>query len=94
LPHFIDLFLNRYTDLSLKFYTVLMSHADDVQAVSIDEALVDVTTAVSRLRRAAARGGSQHDPAKDFAERIRAEVKQVTECESQSSFSSSLISGD
>jgi DNA repair protein REV1 len=71
-----------------------MSHADDVQAVSIDEALVDVTTAVSRLRRAAARGGSQHDPAKDFAERIRAEVKQVTECESQSSFSSSLISGD
>ncbi|KAF7336714.1 DNA repair protein [Mycena venus] len=71
----------RYTDLSLKFYTVLMSHADDVQAVSIDEALVDVTTAVSRLRRAAESVGSPHDPAKDFAERIRAEVKQATQCE-------------
>ncbi|KAF8206292.1 hypothetical protein K438DRAFT_1963365 [Mycena galopus ATCC 62051] len=71
----------RYKDISLKFYTVLMSHADDVQAVSIDEALVDVTTAVSRLRRAATHAGSPHDPAKDFAERIRAEVKQATECE-------------
>ncbi|KAK7033220.1 DNA repair protein [Favolaschia claudopus] len=71
----------RYTEISLKFYTVLMSHADDVQAVSIDEALVDVTSAVSRLRRAAVRAGSPHDPAKDFAERIRAEVKQATECE-------------
>ncbi|KAJ7928918.1 hypothetical protein B0H13DRAFT_2228851 [Mycena leptocephala] len=66
----------RYTDLSLKFYTVLMSHADDVQAVSIDEALVDVTTAVSRLRRAATRAGSPHDPAKDFAEQIRTEVSR------------------
>ncbi|KAJ7274282.1 hypothetical protein B0H12DRAFT_1066406 [Mycena haematopus] len=72
---------SRYTDLALKFYTVLMSHADDVQAVSIDEALVDVTTAVSRLRRAATRAGSPQDPAKDFAERIRAEVRQATECE-------------
>ncbi|KAJ6513132.1 hypothetical protein C8R45DRAFT_920854 [Mycena sanguinolenta] len=71
----------RYTDLSLKFYTVLMTHADDVQAVSIDEALIDVTTAVSLIRRAAARAGSPQDPAKDFAERIRAEVKQATECE-------------
>ncbi|KAJ7773410.1 hypothetical protein B0H16DRAFT_1714296 [Mycena metata] len=71
----------RYRDLSLKFYTVLMSHADDVQAVSIDEALIDVTTAVSRLRSAAARAGSPHDPAKDFAERIRKEVKAATQCE-------------
>ncbi|KAJ6508013.1 hypothetical protein C8R47DRAFT_1209023 [Mycena vitilis] len=70
----------RYKDISLKFYTVLMSHADDVQAVSIDEALIDVTTAVSRLRSAAARAGSPRDPAKDFAELIRAEVMQMTEC--------------
>ncbi|KAJ7030391.1 hypothetical protein C8F04DRAFT_1222377 [Mycena alexandri] len=71
----------RYKDLSLRFYTVLMSHADDVQAVSIDEALIDVTTAVSRLRSAAVRAGSPHDPAKDFAERIRTEVKAATQCE-------------
>ncbi|KAJ7118926.1 hypothetical protein C8R44DRAFT_841304 [Mycena epipterygia] len=71
----------RYKDLSLKFYTILMSHADDLEAVSIDEALIDVTTAVSRLRSAAARAGSPHDPAKDFAESIRAEVKEATACE-------------
>ncbi|KAJ7227303.1 hypothetical protein GGX14DRAFT_629326 [Mycena pura] len=71
----------RYKDVSLKFYTVLMSHADDLEAVSIDEALIDVTVAVNHLRSAAASAGSPHDPAKDFAERIRAEVKQATECE-------------
>jgi DNA repair protein REV1 len=59
-----------------------MSHADDLEAVSIDEALIDVTTAVSRLRSAAASAGSPHDPAKDFAESIRAEVKEATGCES------------
>ncbi|KAJ6531915.1 hypothetical protein B0H19DRAFT_1273095 [Mycena capillaripes] len=72
---------DRYKDFALKFYTVLMSHADDIQAVSIDEALIDVTTAVSRLRSAAARAGSPHDPAKDFAEHIRSEVRQATQCE-------------
>ncbi|KAJ7494425.1 hypothetical protein B0H11DRAFT_2392932 [Mycena galericulata] len=61
----------RYKDLSLKFYTVLMSHADEVEAVSIDEALIDVTAAVSRLRTTP----------KDFAETIRAEVKEATACE-------------
>ncbi|KAJ7118629.1 hypothetical protein C8R43DRAFT_1099174 [Mycena crocata] len=71
----------RYKDLSLKFYTVLMSHADELEAVSIDEALVDVTTAVARVRRAYARVGSTIDPATAFAESIRAEVKQATACE-------------
>jgi DNA repair protein REV1 len=75
--------LCRYHELSLKFYTVLMSHADDLEAVSLDEALIDVTSAVSRLRSHAARQGSPHDPAKDFAESIRVEVKQATGCESQ-----------
>ncbi|KAJ6620397.1 hypothetical protein B0H10DRAFT_2207916 [Mycena sp. CBHHK59/15] len=71
----------RYKDLSLKFYTVLMSHADDLEAISIDEVLVDVTTAVSHLRSRAARQGSPHDPAKDFAESIRTEVREATGCE-------------
>ena len=29
-----------------------MSHVDDLQAVSVDEALVDVTSAIARVRRA------------------------------------------
>ena len=60
-----------------------MSHADDLQAVSVDEALIDVTDRVSQLRTRAAAEGSQHDPARDYAETIRAEVRKATQCESK-----------
>ncbi|PBK98552.1 DNA repair protein [Armillaria gallica] len=67
-----------YKQFSLRFYTVLMAHADDLQAVSVDEALIDVTSTVNRLR---AKAKSVVDPAKELAEIIRAEVKTSTECE-------------
>ena len=41
--------LYRYKQFSLQFYTILMSHADDLQAVSVDEALIDVTSSVRRI---------------------------------------------
>ncbi|PPQ77576.1 hypothetical protein CVT25_011368 [Psilocybe cyanescens] len=68
---------DRYKQYSLLFYTVLMSYADDLQAVSVDEALIDVTTTVNRLRVQSA----TQDPAKDFAETIRAHVRKATSCE-------------
>ncbi|KAF8162778.1 hypothetical protein B0H34DRAFT_650257 [Crassisporium funariophilum] len=71
----------RYKEISLLFYTVLMSHADDLQAVSVDEALIDVTTTVNQLRAQTRRQGSPHDLAKDFAETIRAEIRKATSCE-------------
>ena len=64
-----------------------MSHVDDLQAVSVDEALVDVTSAVARVRRAKQLESgdrpldSGYDPAKEFAETLRTEVKNVTGCE-------------
>ncbi|KAK0187197.1 hypothetical protein F5146DRAFT_766832 [Armillaria mellea] len=67
-----------YKQFSLRFYTVLMAHADDLQAVSVDEALIDVTSTVNRLR---AKAKGVVDPAKELAEIIRAEVKKSTECE-------------
>ncbi|KAF4614910.1 hypothetical protein D9613_003349 [Agrocybe pediades] len=67
----------RYKQFSLLFYTVLMSHADDLQAVSVDEALIDATITVNQLR---AQSGTE-DPAKDYAEKIRAEVRKATGCE-------------
>ncbi|KAK0200352.1 hypothetical protein DFS33DRAFT_1387562 [Desarmillaria ectypa] len=67
-----------YKQFSLRFYTVLMSHADDLQAVSVDEALIDVTSTVNRLR---AKAKGIVDPAKELAETIRAEVKKSTKCE-------------
>ncbi|KAI8974254.1 hypothetical protein BD414DRAFT_424627 [Trametes punicea] len=75
----------RYKQLSLQFYTILMAHADDLQAVSVDEALIDVTSSVARIRAELAQRSDDAqeavDPARDFAEAIRAQVKQVTGCE-------------
>ncbi|KAF8839868.1 DNA repair protein [Paxillus ammoniavirescens] len=69
----------RYKSLSLQFYTILMRHADDLQAVSVDEALVDVSSGVTRLRTATPL--SADDPAVTLAQTIRAQVKQTTGCE-------------
>ncbi|RPD55674.1 DNA repair protein [Lentinus tigrinus ALCF2SS1-7] len=75
----------RYKQFSLQFYTILMAHADDLQAVSVDEALIDVTSSVARIRTELAErlesSDDPSDPAKDFAESIRAQVKKVTGCE-------------
>ncbi|TFK20124.1 DNA repair protein [Coprinopsis marcescibilis] len=72
----------RYKQFSLLFYTVLMSHADDLQAVSVDEALIDVTNNVSQWRsQAECQETSYPDPAKDYAELIRAEIRKATGCE-------------
>ncbi|KAE9408827.1 DNA repair protein [Gymnopus androsaceus JB14] len=71
-----------YKQFSLKFYTVLMTHADDLQAVSVDEALIDVTLAVDRLREGAKTESTcPYDPAKELAELIRKQVKDSTGCE-------------
>ena len=60
-----------------------MAHADDLQAVSVDEALVDVTSSVRRIRTeiSQSQGAPLSDPAKEFAEAIRAQVKKTTGCE-------------
>lgn len=62
-----------------------MTHADDLQAVSVDEALIDVTSSVQRIHTELAQSqdpdSSPVDPAKDFAEAIRAQVKKSTGCE-------------
>ncbi|OSX56265.1 hypothetical protein POSPLADRAFT_1186762 [Postia placenta MAD-698-R-SB12] len=75
----------RYKQLSLQFYTILMAHADDLQAVSVDEALIDVTGSVKRICAEMARSQdlstSPADHAKGFAEAIRAQVRKVTGCE-------------
>jgi len=62
-----------------------MSHADDLEAVSVDEALIDVTSSVARIRSEAAHrapsGSPPTDPAKELAETIRTEVQKSTGCE-------------
>ena len=72
-----------------------MTHADDLQAVSVDEALIDVTSSVARIRtELAERSGDVEDsvdPAKDFAEAIRAQVRKVTGCEVSIGIASNIM---
>ncbi|TDL15610.1 hypothetical protein BD410DRAFT_103283 [Rickenella mellea] len=65
----------KYKKISLTFYTILMSHADDLQAVSVDEALIEVTSIISRMTT------QGDDPAKRYAELLRKKVKLATGCE-------------
>ncbi|KAG2107956.1 uncharacterized protein F5147DRAFT_577321 [Suillus discolor] len=71
----------KYKQLSLRFYTILMRHADDIQAVSVDEALIEVTTSVSRYALRPSSLAFVDDPARSLAEQIRSEVREGTGCE-------------
>ncbi|KAI9433918.1 DNA repair protein [Lactarius indigo] len=75
----------RYRQLSLEFYTILMSHADDLQAVSVDEALIDVTSTVAQMRVVPTGvnddgDNTSTDIAKELAESVRAQIKAATGC--------------
>lgn len=74
----------RYKEFSLKFYTALMSFADDLQAVSVDEALIEATNVVrARDEIFNMELGENHgqDPAKVVAELIRDTIRESTSCE-------------
>jgi DNA repair protein REV1 len=62
-----------------------MAVADDLQAVSVDEALLDVTSAVANLRAQRPpldhADALTHDYAKDLAEMLRAQILGATKCE-------------
>ena len=74
-----------YREKSLSFYTILMSYADEVQAVSIDEALVDVTQRVLELEQAPPDFNESSNEARDYAkllaEDVRADMREATDCE-------------
>lgn len=63
-----------------------MSYADDLEAVSVDEALVDVTSTFQQVETSRRR-----DSIKAYAESIRSKVKEETGCEGLLPFSQPLI---
>lgn len=79
----------------MSFYTVLMGYADELQAVSVDEALIDVTSAVTAramapeeavddIEEGAERPEKPRDAAIEIAEMIRDDVRKLTEgCEGE-----------
>ncbi|KDQ08873.1 hypothetical protein BOTBODRAFT_59081 [Botryobasidium botryosum FD-172 SS1] len=73
---------DKYKKFSLQFYNILLSHADDLQVVSVDEALLDVSAKAMLARNAAAKDGARaRDYAIELAETIRDEIKEATGCE-------------
>ena len=81
-----------YKKFSLSFYTVLMGYADELQAVSVDEALIDVTSAVRAKEMAPeehidiepGQAPKARDAALELAEMIRNDVRKLTDCEGTS----------
>ncbi|KAF8338981.1 uncharacterized protein EI90DRAFT_2908211 [Cantharellus anzutake] len=69
----------RYKEFSLQFYDILLPFADDIEVVSVDEALIDVTTEVQRMHRELGEGS--HDAAEVLADEIRSRVRKATNCE-------------
>lgn len=62
-----------------------MSYADDLQAVSVDEALIDVTSTVGEMKTVSTGGdendGTSTDIAEELAESMRVQIKATTGCE-------------
>jgi DNA repair protein REV1 len=63
-----------------------MSYADDLQAVSVDEALIDVTSTVAQSKVVSTGADDEDDCvsadiAKELAEDMRAQIKATTGCE-------------
>lgn len=65
-----------YKNIASKMYAIVLSHADFLQAVSIDEVLIEVAT--SKLPKTTV---YSPDPALELAHQIRAEILAATHCE-------------
>jgi DNA repair protein REV1 len=70
----------------MKFYTILMSYTDDLQAVSVDEVLIDVTSTVAQTKAVPTgvddgNDCTSMDIAKELAEDMRAQIMATTGCE-------------
>ncbi|GJN88999.1 hypothetical protein Rhopal_001970-T1 [Rhodotorula paludigena] len=72
-----------YKSISTKFYGILLSHASFLQAVSIDEVLMEVKVPPTILR--------DQDPALELAERIRAEILAATGCQASIGISHNIL---
>jgi DNA repair protein REV1 len=61
-----------YKRISETFYRILISHGDDIQAVSVDEAFVDVSSKVP--------AGSDPSSILALADQVRSEIFESTSC--------------
>jgi DNA repair protein REV1 len=72
LKHYISYEFEKYRQVSEAFYEIMFQYADELQAVSVDEALVDVSSHVTLL------DGGQEEA---LAREIQNKIKQETGCQ-------------
>lgn len=70
-----------YERFSDAFYDVLLRNSDALQAISIDEAIIEVSSRVPHVSAAPEPASKDDDPAIAFAERLRSEIRDATGCE-------------
>lgn len=69
-----------YADKSESLYKILLMHGDALEAVSVDEAYIDVSTQLDTPEAALA-----------LAESIRTEIREATECEASIGISHNIV---
>ncbi|CAH7685775.1 DNA polymerase IV 3 [Phakopsora pachyrhizi] len=77
-----------YEEISTKFYNLLLSYADELQPVSVDECLIDVSSRFSTLNLAEQ---SAYDAVTRFAEEIRTLIREQTNCEASIGVSHNIL---
>ncbi len=94
-----------YNNISLSFYAFLLEHSDALQAVSVDEALVDVSLLLQGMRDGDAAPGSLYDRYRDhlgsqgdawsaekqLAEAFRDEIRDRCGCEASIGIGSNIL---
>ncbi|SAM83093.1 related to DNA repair protein MUS-42 [Ustilago bromivora] len=94
-----------YNSISLTFYTFLLEHSDALQAVSVDEALVDVSLLLQSMRDGDSTSGSLYDRYRDhlgsqgeiwtaekqLAEAFRDEIRELCGCEASIGIGSNIL---
>ncbi|GAC72041.1 translesion DNA polymerase - REV1 deoxycytidyl transferase [Moesziomyces antarcticus T-34] len=94
-----------YNNISLSFYAFLLEHSDALQAVSVDEALVDVSLLLQSMRDGDAAPGSLYDRYRDhlgsqgdawsaekqLAEAFRDEIRDRCGCEASIGIGSNIL---
>ena len=94
-----------YNSISLTFYTFLLEHSDALQAVSVDEALVDVSLLLQNMRDGDTTAGSLYERYRDhlgsqgqvwtaekqLAEAFRDEIRERCGCEASIGIGSNIL---
>ncbi|PWN38412.1 DNA repair protein [Meira miltonrushii] len=78
-----------YNDIAIKFYTLLLTHADAIEAVSIDEALID--TLMTSYKDHQSSQGASWTEEKQLAEALRDEIRKQTGCEASIGIGSNIL---